>query len=112
MSGIVWRAHRKNGLTMVYGFKTSERFYDVVLSLLCKGETTTVYGFLSKVTLEPDDFKALWEKLQEIVETEFIVFEVLPEHSAVYKHYLPVLEVVSTKTFNGYQSELLKIRIK
>jgi hypothetical protein len=111
MSGILWKAHKKNGLTMVYGFKTKERFYDVVLSLYRKGETTTVYGFLSKVTIEPDDFWSLWDKLKEVVETEYIVFEVLPEHAIVYKQFLPVLEVVSTKTFNGYESELLKIRI-
>ena len=100
---------------MVYGFKDeTTRHYSAVLTLLIKeGNSSTIaYGFLTQETLSPDDFRGLWKCLQEIIPTSYLLIEVLPEHAKIYKAYLPIVNMTKTKTFNGIESEWLKVDMK
>lgn len=113
---IVWKHHRKgNDLIMVYGFlNKDDRNYSIVLTLYIKNKLTKLYGFLddkSKVKLSLADLKILWKFLRKIVSTKYVILEALPEHALFYKHYLPVIETKQSLTFNGFDSELLKIKV-
>lgn len=110
---MIWKHHKKNSLTMVYGFANdTDRKYVAVLSLHKKENSTTIYGFLSKVRLTSEDLNGLWDLLVSIVDTKYLVFEVLPEHAELYKQHLPIESVVKARTFNGYDSEVLRIEMK
>lgn len=113
---IVWKYHRKsNDLIMVYGFlNKDDRNYSIVLTLYIKNKLTKLYGFLddqSKVKLSLADLKILWKFLCTIITTRHLILEALPEHALFYKHYLPVVKMKKSETFNGFDSEILKIKI-
>ncbi len=103
---------KKNGFIMIYGFKTESHHYDVVMTLHIKPSTTMVYGFLSRIKLSISDLKKLWSYIKNVVPTKYLTIEVLPEHAPLYKHFLDVVEKRKTRTFNGFPSEILKIRLK
>jgi hypothetical protein len=73
---------------------------------------TYIYGFLSKTLLIPKDFISLWHYLLTIVTTTYIIFEVMEEHSRVYQTYLKPESIKKTKTFNGFESETLRMKIR
>ncbi len=106
---IIWKFHKKNGITMVYGFRGENKFYDAVLTLHTKDESTLIYGFLSKNTLDLLDWHSLWQCLKKAIVTHYLLIEVLPEHAVIYKHYLHVIQIRKSSTFNGYDCEFLKI---
>ena len=98
---------------MVYGFKDeTERHYSAVLTLLIKEDATIAYGYLTKEMIAPNDFRALWKVLQEVITTPYMLIEVLPEHAKVYKAYMPILNSAKTLTFNNLESEWLKVDMK
>ena len=110
---MIWKVLKKKSIVMIYGFKESDtRFYGAVLTLYRQGNTTVAYGFLSKVELEISDLRALWSKLQEVIDTRYLEFEVLPEHAELYKQNLSIDAVVKQKTFDGYDSEVLRVVMK
>ncbi len=106
---IIWKFNKKNNITMVYGFRGENKFYEATLTLHIKEELTLIYGFISKSTLDLIDWHNLWQCLKQAVTTPFLLIDVLPEHAVVYKYYLPVIEIKKSKTFNGYDCESLKI---
>lgn len=107
-----WKFHKKNGITMIYGFRGESKFYEAVLTLHTKDESTLIYGLLSKGTLDLLDWHSLWKCLKQAIATPYLLIEVLPEHAIVYKHYLPVIQIRKSSTFNGYDCEFLKIDMK
>jgi hypothetical protein len=108
-----WQHSKKNSFIMLYGFESSERHYDAVLTLHPKKSETTVYGFVSKVKLNVERLFHLWIKLKELynnkVITQYLLIEVLPDHAGFYKMFTPVVSIKKKITFNNLECELLKI---
>lgn len=96
-------------IIMLYGFINGKESYDVTLTLLKIKTAIKIYGFLSKIRLEPDEFRKVWYYIKKNFDVRYLIFEVLLKHSPVYKHYLPVISCKKSKTFNGYDSEILVI---
>lgn len=110
---IIWKHDKKNGLIMLYGFKNKENIYfDVVLTLYNKFGITYIYGFLSKCNLALKDLKQMWKKIQEIVETEYMIIEISRDHLSFYKRYTPVVTVLESKSFDGFEVVNVKIKVK
>ncbi|MFH1593859.1 MAG: hypothetical protein ABID09_04105 [Candidatus Omnitrophota bacterium] len=107
-----FRKHRKDGFIMIYGFKTDDRYFDVVMTLCKSGNETRIYGFCSRVELRLGDYAALWNFLKKNVETELLVMETLPEHARIYKCFLPVINSKRTITFDEMESETLTVKVR
>jgi len=109
---MIFRHHKHQNFTMVYGFKGDERRYSLVLTLCKKGSTTWVYGLLARGHQTPTDFFNLWKYLKQIIYTTTLSIEVLPEHARVYKHFLPIISKRRARTFDGHESEIMIISMQ
>lgn len=98
-------------VVLVYGFEPGdERVYKMVLTLQRTSRTyARIHGLLSKGTMALDDFLKLWKFLKEICSARIFEFEVFPEHSRVYKAVMEIGKVIKTKTFDGYECEILQM---
>jgi hypothetical protein len=106
---IKWQYHNKGDLIMLYGFATESEHYDVVMTLYKIDDCTTIHGFLSKAHIHIKDFRNLWTTIKEAVRTRYIQFEALDCHAIVYKVFLSIAESTKSKTFNGFDSQIIKI---
>jgi hypothetical protein len=115
---MIWKYDIKNNsLVMIYGFKNiNEKCYDAILTIevMKTINCSTVYGFLSRKTLTLKDFRSLSNLLKEILPTEYLRIEVIPEQMGAYKVFFKDLVVgsIKSKTFNGHDSEILLIKMR
>lgn len=102
-----------SSICFIYGFGKDNRVYDFVLTLETKNsKEAEVHALLSREKLTPNDFVLLWDKLREATKVEWFIFEVLPEHAKAYKVGLEVTESKKNKTFDGFDSEILRVNRK
>jgi len=100
-------------ITMIYGFKRKhDPKYVLTMTLIKEKNATHVHGLLSKVDLSAKDFLSLWKFMVTNLKTKYMIFEVIPQYAKVYKAFLPIEETYIAKTFNGFTSEILKVRLK
>jgi len=110
-----WRASNKNDVIMIYGFRKDEKCYDAILTLIKRDDRTTeACGFLSRSALSVFDLRGLYTLLLNVIKTEILQFEVLPEsfHSEFYQRFLPIEEILRSKTFDGFDCEILRVKIR
>lgn len=100
-----------NDVMMIYGFDNKIEFI-MVMTLHKKKNETEIHGFLSRKSMSVCEFISLWKFLKSNVKTDYIVMDVLPEHSRAYKLVMDCVECKKTKSFDGLECERLKINIK
>ena len=97
-------------IILIYGFSDPDNpHYDFVLTLAQKRNITHVHGFVSKIKLNLKEFKQLWYYLKKVITTPTMRIEVLSDHALAYRFFLPVVDKYYSKTFNGYDCEVLTI---
>lgn len=112
-----WRHHKKNSITMVYGFERDDTFYDVVLTLHKEKDLTHLYGFLSRIPLDQEKYKSLYDYIQNLIETPSIQLEIVPALIPIYKHNLSGLsyeisEQKESQLFSGQKCVVFKVKMK
>jgi CO dehydrogenase/acetyl-CoA synthase beta subunit len=107
---MTFRHNKVNAAVMVYGFVDTKESYDMVMTLHLEGDNRAkVYGFMSKVRMELNDFVKLWRYVKKNVQARYLQFEVLTKHAAAYEMYLPVIKKWDSVTFTGYKSVTLLV---
>lgn len=95
----------------IYGFPDLEtKVYDFVLTIKIVGNKAEIHAMLNRgPELKPWDWSKLWTILKEASPTELFEFEVLPGHAMAYRMGFEQLESIKTKTFDGFDSEIIRI---
>lgn len=110
-----WKHEEKNGLTVVYGFTSVKQNFDAVWTLHDEGDQIRANGFLSTIKLDRVDYKVLFEYAKKII-SKPLVFEVTLPAARLYKSLFAelnytIVEEKPGKTFDGYDSLLVKVTI-
>ncbi len=102
--------HKKirDDIVVLYGFRKKDIF-SAVMTLSRESDETEIHGFLTKKSMTVPEFYDLWKYLKEIIETKYLIMDVLPDHARVYKMFLPYESAELNKTFDGLNCERLKI---
>jgi len=84
----------------------------MIMVLNVKDDETEIHGFLSIKSMDFIEFGQLFRYLKKILKTNYIVGDVLLEHSKVYKRFLKCVDCKKIKSFDGLDCERLKIDIR
>lgn len=94
----------------VYGFLNNAKIYDMVLTVENKpNKISEIHALISRVPIDPPSFVRLWEAIIGATKSEWFEFEVFPEHAKAYKIAMDIATIKKTKTFDGYDSEILTV---
>ena len=98
-----------NATVIIYGFRDDDKNFYMISTLEMKEESAEIHGFLSKGSLTPSELIELARYFQRSIGKRYIEFDVLNEHSKVYKEFFHVIQCFGVKTFNNHDAQHLLI---